>query len=97
MSAAESAYINGAGRDLAITVMLGHAVELREVGVGEWNVMRHEILMMPDGLEIAHTLEPFGGETDEGRIFCTDEAIIGAIIRSARLQGVQCLQPPGRN
>jgi hypothetical protein len=84
----------GLTRDAAISVMLGHAVELREVSVGAWDVLRHEILPTVWGWVVMKTVEPIGGEAAEGRVFISDEAVAMEIVRPAM---PDINWPPGRN
>lgn len=78
----------------AISMMLGHTVELREAGAGCWTARRWEILLTPWGWRIARTVEYIGGEGDRGRLFFCSEAVAWEIVRPAM---PDLFLPPGRN
>ncbi len=80
--------------EIAISLMLAHAVTLEKQEPGCWKLQHREILCRPWGLAIARAIQYVGGETDSGQRFFSPEAAACEILCS---EMPNVYFPPGRN
>lgn len=83
----------GLTTEIAISLMLAHAVSLQKQEPGCWKVQYREVLCMPWGLAIARAISYVGGETDNGRRFFSPKAAANEILCSE----MPNVYFPGRN